>query len=40
LSFKSLFVEKTARYGKSRVICRRLFGKLCFDPQEGATNKD
>ena len=36
---KVLFVEKTARYGKSGVICRRLFGKLCFNPQKGATNK-
>ena len=31
---KVLFVEKTARYGKSGVIYMRLLGKLCFDPQK------
>jgi len=29
-----LFVEKLQEAGNPGVICRRLFGKLCFDPQK------
>ncbi len=39
LSFKSLFVEKTARSGKSWGLYVGGFWKLCFDPQKGAANK-
>ena len=35
-----LFVEKTARSGKSWGLYVGGFWKLCFDPQKGATNKD
>ena len=34
MSFKSLFVEKTARSGKSWGLYVGGFWKLCFDPQK------